>query len=256
MAGVAGLAVLGAIGMAAAPAGAQTNEVKEKPRMYTYESNWVFPRARWGDVEKDNATSNQKVLAPALADGTLIGYGDDDNLVHTADGPTHDNWWQATSMAGLMKVLETFYKNGTTTNALILSSTKHWDQVFVSRFYNWKPGSWKGAYGHASSYKLKADAPNDAVETLSKALFVPFFEKLLADGTILEYEIDEETIHTESPDQFFVYYMTANAEGLDKVNAALRDAVREAPLAGPAFGSMVDFTPHRDTLLRSDATYK
>ena len=88
--------------------------------------------------------------------------------------------------------------------------------MFVSRYYNWKPGS-KGAYGHASSYKLKPDAPNDAVETLSKALLVPFFEKLLADGTILEYEIDEETIHTDS---------------------------------------MVDFTPHRDMLVRVNATYK
>jgi hypothetical protein len=252
----AAVAALAALAAATTSAPAQTAEVKEKPRLYTYESNWVFPRAKWGDVDKDNATSNQKVLASALADGTLVGYGDDENLVHTADGPTHDNWWQANSMAGLMKVLDTFMKGSSSTNPLIQSSTKHWDQVFVSRFYNWKSGSSKGAYGHASSYKLKPDAPNDAVETLSKALFVPFFEKLLADGTILEYEIDEETIHTESPDQFFVYYMTANAEGLDKVNAALRAAVRESPLAGPAFASMVDFTPHRDTLLRSNATYK
>jgi hypothetical protein len=253
---IAVVAALAALGATAVPAAAQTGDMKEKPRLYTYESSWVFPRARWGDVDKDNAASNQKVLAPALADGTLVGYGDDENLVHTADGPTHDNWWQATSMAGLMKVLDTFMKGSSATNPLIQSSTKHWDQVFVSRFYNWKSGTSKGAYGHASSYKLKPDAPSDAVETLSKTLFVPFFEKLLANGTIVEYEIDEETIHTEAPDQFFIYYMTANAEGLDKVNAALREAVRENPLTGPAFGSMVDFTPHRDELVRSNATYK
>jgi hypothetical protein len=253
MAGVAALVALGAV---AVPGSAQTAEVKEKPRLYTYESNWVFPRARWGDVDKDNAGSTQKILAPALADGTVVGYGDDETLVHTADGPTHDNWWQATSMAGLMKVLDAFYKSGGTSNGLLLSSTKHWDQVFVSRFYNWHPGSWKGAYGHASVYKLKADAPNDAVETLSKSLFVPLFEKLLADGAIVEYEIDEETIHTESPDQFFIYYLAPTADGLDKVNAAVREAVRSEPLAGPAFGSMVDFTPHRDSLLRASATYK
>jgi len=252
---IAAVAALAALGAAAGPASAQTGEVKEKPRLYTYQSEWAFPRAHWGDVAKENAQSN-KTLAAALADGTIVGYGDDENLVHTADGYTHDNWWQATSMAGVLKVLESFYKGNGTTTPLLVSATKHADQIFVSRFYGWKSGSWKGAYGHASSYKLKPDAPSDAVETLSKTLFVPLFEKLLANGAIVEYEVDEETIHTDSPDQFFIYYMSATADGLDKVNAAIRDAVRENPLSGPAFGSMVDFTPHRDQLVWAAATYK
>jgi hypothetical protein len=254
---IAGMAALAAaLGAAVAPAGAQMADVKEKPRLYTYESYWAIPRARWGDMGKDNAGSNQKILAPALADGTLVGYGDDENLVQTADGFTHDNWWQARSMAGLMKVLDAFYKSGGSASPVLVSSTKHWDQVFVSRFYNWRAGSWKGAFGHAATYKLKPDAPDNAVETLSKSALVPLLEKHLADGTIVEYEIDEETIHTESPDQFYVYYLAPTAEGLDKVNAAIRDAVRDNALIGPAFNSMVDFTPHRDFLLRANATYK
>ena len=250
-AAVVALAALAAV----APAGAQTSEVTEKPRLYTYVASWTIPRARWGDFAKENA-ANDKVLAPALADGTLLGYGDDEALVHTADGPTHDGWWQASSMAGLLKVLDAFYKSGSTGSAVLQSATKHWDNVFVSRFYNWKPGSWKGAYAHASSYKLKPDAPDNAVETMSRSVFVPLFDKLLADGTIVEYEIDEETIHTESPDQFFIYYLTPTAEGLDKVNAAIRDEVRENALIGPVLGSMIDFTPHRDTLFRTNARYK
>jgi hypothetical protein len=36
----------------------------------------MFPRAHWADVDEDNATGNQKILALALADGTLVGrYG-------------------------------------------------------------------------------------------------------------------------------------------------------------------------------------
>ena len=252
------VAILAALGAAAVPASAQMGggEMTEKPRLYTYESYWVFPRARWGEVDKGNAASNQKILAPALADGTLVGYGDDENLVHTVEGPTHDNWWQAHSMAGLLKVLDAFYKSGGTASPLLVSSTKHWDAVYVSRFYNWRPGSWKGAYGHSGTYKLKPDAPDNAVDILSKSTFVPILEKLLADGAIVEYEIDEETIHTESPDQFFIYYLTPTAEGIDKVNAAVRDAVRDNALISPAFGSMVDFTPHRDALFRANATYK
>ena len=109
--GVAGLAVLG---MTATLAGAQTVEVKEKPSLYRYVSYWAFPRAHWGDVDKDNAAGNQKILAPALADGTLVGYGDDENLLHFAEGFTHNNWWQANSWAGVMKVVEGFDKGAGT----------------------------------------------------------------------------------------------------------------------------------------------
>jgi hypothetical protein len=196
---------------------AQTTEVKEKPPMYTYESWWVIPRARWGDVDKENAGANQRILAPALADGTLLGYGDDETVVHTVDGPTHDNWWQSSSMAGLLKVLDAFYRSNGAASPVLLSSTKHWDGVYESRYYNWKAGSRKAAYGRASTWKLKADAPADAVDILSKNLFVPLLEKLLAEGAIVEYEIDEETIHAQSPDQFFVYIMSSTADGLDKL---------------------------------------
>jgi hypothetical protein len=253
---IAAAAALTALGALDAPARAQNaDETKEKPPLYTYEASWAFPRARWGEVGKENATSTQKVLAPALADGTLVGYGEDESLVHTAEGFTHDNWWQARSMAGLMKVLDALSKVGPPSQVL-LSSTRHRDQVLISRFYNWKPGSWKGAFGRASTYKLKPDAPNDAVAMLSKAVFVPLLEKLLADGTIVEYEIDEETIHTESPDQFVIYFLTPTADGLDKVNAAIRAAGRENALVGPALGSMIDYTPHRDELVEASATYK
>jgi hypothetical protein len=46
---------------------------------------------------------------------------------------------------------------------------------------------------------LKADAPDNAVELLSKNLIGPLMEKMLADGTVHEYEVDTEAIHTESP---------------------------------------------------------
>jgi hypothetical protein len=81
-------------------------------------------------------------------------------------------------------------------------------------------------------------------------------EKLLADGSVVEYEIDEESIHTESPNSFWVYYVTPTADGLDKVNAAVRAELKSNALIGPSFDSMVDFVPHRDTLDRTDATFK
>ena len=223
--------------------------------MYTYVGNWAIPRAQWGEMEKNNA-ADQKILDKAVASGTLVGYGNDVNLVHEVDGMTHDDWWSSMSMAGVINVLEQFYQTGASTTTVLSTATKHYDSLWVSKYYNWHPGTFKNGYTHVGVYKLKADAPDDAVETLSKTVLVPFFEKLLADGTIHEYEVDTQALHTSAPGTFALVYITANAEGLDKVDAALTDSLKSNPLIGPTFGSMVDFTAHRDSLARTTATYK
>jgi hypothetical protein len=243
------------LGMSAVAALGQTSEVKEKPRMYTYVSNWSMPRAQWPEMEK-SAAANQAIFEKAVADGTLVAYGNDTNLLHQPEGSTHDTWWSAMSLAGLINVLDQIRKGGNATSPLLSSATKHWDNIYVSRYYNWHAGSWKDVYTVGSSYKLKADAPDDAVDQLSKNLIVPMMEKLLAEGTIHEYEVDTQAIHTEAPGTFYIFYIGANAEALDKVNAAIRASLKANPLGGPAFGSMVDFTPHRDELARTNATYK
>jgi hypothetical protein len=239
----------------AAPARAQMSDSKDKPPMYSYVSNWEIPRAQWAEMAKSNE-ADEPILSKALAAGTLVGYGDDTNLLHQADGPTHDDWWSSMSLAGLLNVLDQFYKAGNAVSPVLSSATKHFDSIYVSRHYNWHAGSWKGAYTRVSSYKLKADAPDDAVDILSNNLFVPLLEKLLADGTIHEYEVDTEAFHTDAPGSFWIVVIAANAEAFDKYNAAVRDAVKASPLASPAFASMVDFTPHRDYLARTNVTYK
>jgi hypothetical protein len=249
------LCILAIAVLCAAPARAQMSDTKEKPPMYSYVSNWAIPRAQWADMEKNNA-ADEPILNKAVAAGTLIGYGDDVNLLHQPDAPSHDDWWSSMSLAGLLGVLDQFYKAGNSVNPVLSSATRHFDAIYVSRHYNWHSGSWKGAYSRVSSYKLKADAPNDAVDILSNNLFVPLLEKLLADGAIHEYEVDTEAFHTEAPGSFWISVVVANADGMDKYNAAVRDAVKASPLVTPALDSMVDFTPHRDLLLRSNATFK
>jgi hypothetical protein len=250
----AGVCMLAMMAAWAAPARAQ-DEAKEKPPMYSYVGNWNIPRGQWAEMDKSNA-ADQKILDKAMTDGTIVGYGNDLNVVHQPDGATHDDWWSAMSMAGILNVLDQFYKSGSATTPVLASATKHWDGIYVSRHYNWHSGSYKGAYTRVASYKLKPDAPDDAIAMLSNNLFVPLMEKLLADGTILEYEIDTEAIHTEAPGTFWVVFVAAKADGLDKFNAALRDANKTNPMNGPAFDSMVDFTVHRDYLNLSTGTFK
>jgi hypothetical protein len=252
---LAGLFAVATFAVCVTPANAQKSEDKEKPRMYTYVANWAIPRAQWAEMEM-SAAADKKTLDQDLADGTLVGYGSDVNLVHRPDGETHDDWWSSMSMAGLVKVLDQFAKNGNSTTPVLSSATKHWDGIYVSRFYNWHPGSYKGAYTRVEMYKLKSSAPDDAVEMLSKSLIAPLLEKLLADGTLYEYEIDTQAVHTEDPNLFFIVYVTANGDGLDKVNAAVRESMKANPLGGPAFDSVVDYSGHRDELAHSDGVYK
>ena len=227
---------------------AQSAEIKEKPPMYTFVSKWVFPRAQWSELDKARSGTDE-VFAGEL----LVGYGEDETLLHQAEGSTHEIWWSAMSMAALMGVLEELRKKPA---PVLNTATKHWDCIYVSRFYNWHSGSAHGAYTQSTSYKLNAGAPDNAVETLSKSIFVPLLEKLLSDGTLIEYEVDVQAEHAEAPGTFWISFITAKAEGLDKVNASIGETFKSNPLVAPTFSADVDFAAHRDYLYRTEATYK
>jgi hypothetical protein len=249
------LAVAASVYLASSATNAQTTEAKEKPTMYTYYSQWDLPRSKWADMDKLRAQGTA-AMARGMTGGVLVGYGDDETVVHTADGYTHDGWFSSMSIAGLLDTLSGVMQGGATTGAVYGSATKHADQILSTRYYAWKSGSYKGAYTHTAVYKLKDSAPNDALDTVAKSFIVPMMEKLLADGSIVEYEIDEEAIHTESPALFFLDFITPTAEGQDRVLKALGEALKADPMAAPAFSSMVDFSEHRDYLVRGDVTYK
>lgn len=144
---MAGLAVLVVSGIIATPAGAALTAVKAKPPVYRYEAFWVFPPGRSPDVDKISAAASQKVLAPALADGGLVGYGDDKNLVYSREDFTHSNWWQATSLPGVLKLIDAFDKRDGSNSPQLASATEHWGRLYGSRYYNWKAGSWRAPWG-------------------------------------------------------------------------------------------------------------
>ena len=240
--------------LCALPAAMQAQEVKPKPPMYTYVANWQVARANWADMEKAGAPVND-VLQKAMADGTIVGFGSDINLVHGHDLDTHDVWWSSMSMADIVKALGAA-RGASDAGSTAMNTAKHWDEFYVSRYYNWKPGAYKDAYTRASAYQLKDDAPDGALASISQHIFAPVMEKLLADGTILEYEIDTQEVHTQAPGLFVIVYITPKPEGLDAVQDAIREMAKNAPLSRHAFGSMVVDSAHRDELMKSQGEYK
>lgn len=253
---ITGMCAIALAAMWSAGSWAQAQEVKEKPPMYSYIANWQIPRGHWDDMAK-RLDAMKPMLDKAVADGTLLGYGEDENLVHEADGWTHDNWWNSSSMAGLVKILDQVRAPGSNNGSNALeTATKHYDLIFVSHYYNWHPGAYKNGYVRVASYTLRKDAPDDAVETIAKNLVVPILEKELAAGTIIEYEIDEQFIHTSAPGTFSIVWVCPNGESIDKAYSAVREGMKAQPLGGPAFSSMVDSSAHRDELTRGSGIFK
>jgi len=252
--GLAGLRGFAMASILAGSADAQMLEVKERPPQYSYASFWQIPRARWPEMASVDA-ADKVILDKALANGIIVGYGNETNFIHEPDGSTHADWWSSMSMAGLVTVLNQL--NGSGPFPVLESATKHWDEILVARYYNSRPGSWQGIYTYAGWYKLKPGAPDDAVETLSKQLLAPLLEKLLGDGALLQYEIDTEVAHTHAPPgSFWILSLAANAEAIDKINAAVQDAEKTNPLGWVAFDSMVDSSQSREYMTLATATYK
>ncbi len=249
-----GLLGLTTLILCAIPAAAQTQEIKPKPPMFSYVANWQVPRANWPDMDKVAGSVND-VLDKAMADGTIIGHGSDVTLVHQPDAETHDEWWSSMSMAGIIKALDQA-RAAADANSAALNSAKHWDEVFVSRYYNWKSGPYKHAYTHVGMYRFKDDAPDDALDNLAQHVVVPILEKQIGDGTILEYEIDTMAIHTAAPGMFAIVYVTPTPEGIDTVQKAVIDSAKEHPLSFQAFDSYTKDSAHRDELYESEGTYK
>lgn len=247
---VAGLAASGLARIAVA----ETPEAKEKPPLYTYVANWEYPRASWPQVEKGGDVT-ARTLAHRLDAGQLQGFGSDAAIIHTEHGMTHDTFFSGLSLAAVLGALDDLEK-ANAAPPVAATATRHWDSLYISRHYNWRAGTWKGAYARWSSYTLKPDAAPETVDLLARTFFVPMFEKLLAEGAIVEYEIDVETVHTQSMANFGLLFIAPTAEGLDKVNVALSEAGRATPLAGVTLGASVDSGLHRDELMRTTATYR
>jgi hypothetical protein len=96
----------------AVPAAAQAQDQTH----YTYVSFWGVPRAQWNDFEKSEEQT-RPVFERLVADGTLVAWGQADNLIHTEDGYTHSDWFISTSQAGIVKALEAL-QNSSRTPAL------------------------------------------------------------------------------------------------------------------------------------------
>lgn len=240
---------LASLMLSVAPTEAQTANKQEKPPLYTYVSEWAVPRAMWADYQKMQTTENDS-MTKLVADGTLVAFGSFSVLNHQEGQPTHGSWFSATSMANILKVLEGL-RSGPDATGPVFSASKHWDYILQSRDYNAHAGTFKNGYLRVGNWKYKAGA-SDPDGKIMKATMVAMLEKLLADGALHAYQVDEESVHSNDPNGFYLAIVTNGAEGLDKFYASLEDTQKNNPASMAGFGSLLDEAGHRDTLSHVD----
>jgi hypothetical protein len=247
------LCTLTLVPLSAHRASAQSQSA-EKPPLYTYVSEWTVPRAMWADYLKNDAADNE-IMKKAVADGTLVSFGSFAVLNHQEGQPTHGTWFSASSMANILKVLEGL-RTAPAATAPPLAAAKHWDYMLESRDYNSHSGTFTNGYLRVGSWRAKAGS-SDPDGKIMKATMVALLEKLLADGALHGYQIDEETVHSADPGAFFIAIIANGPEGIDKFNTVLDEAEKTNPAAWAGFGSTIDPAGHRDTLSRvSTMTHK
>jgi hypothetical protein len=248
---VASLCALTLVPLSANRASAQS-QTTEKPVQYTYVSEWTVPRAMWADYLKNDAADVDQ-MKKALADGTITSFGAYAVINHQEGLPTHGSWFTASSLSNLLKVLEGV-RNAPNAVAPPLAAAKHWDYILSSRNYNGHSGTFTNGYLRVGRWAPKASDPDGK---LLKATMVPLLEKLLADGALHSYQIDQEDVHSTTPGTIFVAINANGAEGLDKFEAALDETEKTNAAAWAGFGTTLEEKGHTDFLARvSTASYK
>lgn len=241
-----GVCAMALLTVGAKQAAAQSQNA-EKPVLYTYVSEWSVPRAMWDDYMKNEAADND-MLKKAVSDGTLTAYGSFTVLNHTEGLPTHGTWFSAGSMANILKFLEGLRTAPGATSAP-LAAAKHWDYVLESRNYNYHSGTFTNGYLRVGNWRAKAGASDPGGKIL-KATVVALLDKLLADGAIHGYQIDEESLHASELGTFDIAFIANGAEGIDKFNAAVEESEKNNPAAWAGFESTIDGAGHRDMLAK------
>ncbi len=226
----------------------QSIEIKAHPPMYSYIAVWNIPESEWEKIN-DQAEAAKKILDQAIDNNTIFSYGYDRN-------PLHDTFWLSMSKEGLETVRDQFEKIGITRVPAKDGAPNMPVSILVSRYYNCITIRCENTYVHVGVYKIKPDAPADAVDQLSKNFFGPALEKMLTEGAIFEWETDTYDNPKDSLGTFLIAYLSEKAEDLEKANKTVQERLKTPLPNAPALDSLIDMKAITDVVVRSYAVYK
>ncbi len=181
-----------------------------------------------------------------VADGTLAGWGDAASVVHTEDGSTHYDWFQATSVANILKTLEAVSASA---RGPAFANVKHFDLLLNSKVHGGKTASANSGYLFVALWQVKL-GESEHFEGLAKKYLKPWLDGLVEDGTVLSYNFETAQIHTGPPGEYDLGVIFKDASGPDKYYASLQKAQQTDPLVGQVFAGLTEPKEHRDIFAR------
>ncbi len=208
---IAGLLAVAVLVLTAPVAFSQMDQAQP---VYTYVSEFQIPRANWAQFAEETQKNATPVLERLAADGTIIGWGHFENIVHTADGMTNGTWWQSTSLAGVTRVLDELRKGGPRPGQL--TATKHEDVLLRSVYARASSVSGAGiGYLRVNCTLTQPGKADEFVATIKKYLG-PTFEDQFKKGVATYYGMDEQYVQTGPGSLRCTVVTFSNAENMNK----------------------------------------
>lgn len=221
-------------------------QAPQQATVLTYVAEWGVPRAQWGEMAKQNENL-QPQLDRLVDDGTLIGYGFYEYQVHSDEGMTHGDWFQATSIGNILKALEAMSKASSA--SAVLANSRHHDSLVQSTMYGFRPGTTRNGYLWVGHFVIKPDHVTDWIRVFG-TFIRPVLDEMTADGTVVAYQLDTQLIHTAAGANTLSYaYVTSGPDGIEKVRAAINAAEAKNTAIAGAIGPLED-AGHFDLLAK------
>ncbi len=224
----------------------------QEPTYYTFVAEWAVERSQWSEFVNHFERNERPVLERLMADGTLVGWGAFESVLHVPGESTHGIWWTSRTIAGIERTRAELIRLAP--SPALLSAQLHRDYFLSAALHKAKTGSGSGGYLYVSSY-LTQPGKGQQWRQLWDKYRQPVFDELLNRGTIVFYGIDTEDVHTNDPGLRFVVHVSANAEAEDKIAAAFAAAAgkrsaEENRAIAAAFEDVLQAGTHRDFFAR------
>ena len=186
-----------------------------------------------------------------VAEGTIIAWGSDANYLHTEDGYTHEDFFIASSRAGILKALETLRPLATAGSYTAV--TKHKDMFAHTMAHGGKTSSATTGYVRVGSWMAKPGEGDVFAEHVKKHI-PPMLDADIADGTVLMYTFDTEDIHTDPLGWYTLAVVYPSAEAIDRAYARLAATMKENLALGEMISNCTVSDAHRDYSVESQLT--
>jgi hypothetical protein len=183
-----------------------------------------------------------------VANGNLVSWGSGAIEVHEGpNAPTHVSWMSSMTIGGVLKAEAAIMAGAPVSSGI--NYTTHFDELSMSTNYNAKADGAAPKFILVQDWKVKPGRSDDFTELFNKYRKADF-DAAIADGSLLSYSVDEDTIHTEAPGMFSLVMAFPSADAIDKFYAEIEALHVKQPLFGEVFGSVTEGPEHRDHLLR------